>query len=403
MHALPREKTLYIAGLIKKCLHLGADTASIQAFLQRLQRLDTRDIDQYLGTDTRLAPLLFWHLRRRGLTSLLAEKFAAELGRTFQANVARNFLFEQNLAKILRHFNREGIEVLVLKGASVFTAHLSQFRDAFVLSDIDLMVRPADLARAAQILVSHGYSLKYATVMDGATKQSFSGADDCTAIDLHSALFWTGVNFNYVDYFPSDLWATSLADSIGTYPVRILSAEHDVCYRLAHDGLGHQTLLLSDTSRLYYLCLLIDFHRETLDWTQLLEKLKRKRTDRLLAAYAHYGKRELGLSLPPELEKFQGASASVSYLDAVEGGSARMVAYNYRAAVAALMSRNLHERFNELFRHALIPVSQRNANAGPVRHVILVLIRWSLQFFAVIYISAQRPRHSIPESKSNVA
>src|SRR4030095_8671618 len=138
----------------------------------------------------------------------------------------------------------------------------------------------------------------------------------------------------------SDVWATSLADSIGAYPVRILSAEHEVCHRLSHDGIGPQTLLLSDISLLYYLCLLIDFHRETLDWTQLLEKLKRKRTDRLLAAYAHYGKRELGLSLPPELEKFQGASGYVSYLDAVEGSSARMVAYTYRADVAALMSRN---------------------------------------------------------------
>jgi hypothetical protein len=234
-------------------------------------------------------------------------------------------------------------------------------------------------------------------------KQSFSGEDHCTAVDLHSGLFWTGVRINYTDYFSSDLWTTSIADSIGGYPVRMLSAQHELCYRLAHDALGHQALLLNNISRLYYLSLFIDFHRETLDWAELLEKLKTKRTAGLLAAYAHYAKRELGLLLPRHLENIQEAAGYVRYLDAVVGSSVRMVDYNYRAAVAALMSRNLREHLNEIRRHAAILVSQRRGNDGLFGHVIQVFARMCLQILAVLYISAQTPRHSIRDSNSHVA
>ena len=185
------EKLLHLSRLFKKCLHLGDDASIIQRSLEELQHLESSDVSDHLSREAQLAPLLFWHLKRRGLTSLLAEPLASDLKSRYQINIARNFLFERGLEKILDRFDREGVEVIVLKGGSIFASNLSVFKDAFVLFDLDLLVRPGDLQRATELLISDGYSLTENQAMGGGVKRGFLGADNFARIDLHSALFWT--------------------------------------------------------------------------------------------------------------------------------------------------------------------------------------------------------------------
>jgi len=405
MRPMSTDKALGLCRVFRHCLHLGNDTSVVEKSLRELQSLDAMDVKEYLDSDSRLAPLVFWHLKRRGLTYLLEPTFAADLAYKYLENIARNTLFERRLQEILKDFSREQVEVIVLKGASVFVRRLSVFRDAFVLSDIDLMVRPADLDRAAEILNSKGYSLISSEAMDGGIKRTFLGTDHATPIDLHAALFWVDVRFKYLDSFPSDVWQASIAESIGEYPVRILSLEDQICFRLAHDAIAHRTLLLSSTCRLYYLCLLIDFYRDSIDWAQLLQKLKRKGSDRLVAAYAHYGKRELGLRLPRELEEFHRGADDVAYLDAVTDASHRIADYSYRASVAALTSPNLPKRLKQVYKSAvrdcLVQRRDKEGTAASLADISLKFKVACLQSAAVLYVSVHGLRHNVTEGKGH--
>jgi len=394
--AISDEKLLHLSRLFKKCLHLGDDASIIQRAFEELQALEYREISDYLNREAQLAPLLFWHLKRRGLTSLLSGPLAADLKSRYQINIARNFLFERGLAKILDRFDREGVEVIVLKGGAIFANSLSVFKDAFVLFDLDFLVRPGDLQRATELLISDGYSLTESQTMGDVVKQGFLGADNFARIDLHSALFWTP-GINYLDYFPSDLWGSSILDSLGQYPMRILSMEDQICYRLAHDAIGHQTLLLSNTSRLYYLCVLVHFHRLSIDWRSLLQKLKQSGSDRLLGAYLYYGKRELGLPLPPELNQFcPSAADDVACLDAMTGSSYRMLDYHHRASLAALTTRSLQERLKRLYRllGPHLPSGEGKGTVALFNDCKVVFKVLCLQLVAVLHVSVCRLRQS---------
>ena len=396
MLTVPDKKTLHVSRLFQKCLYLGDDTTVIRRSLEELQDLEFNAVADHLGREAQLAPSLFWHLKRRGLTSLLAGPLAADLKSQYQLNIARNFLFERSLERILDRFDRAGVEVIVLKGGSMFASSLSVLRNAFVLFDLDLLVRPGDLQKATGLLISDGYSLTTGQTMSGAVKRGFFGADNFTRIDLHSALFWTP-RLDYLDYFPSDLWDSSIPDSLGQYPMRLLSAEDQICYRLAHDAIGHQTLLLNNMCRLYYLCVLVQFHRLSIDWKSLLKKLKEKGSDRLLGAYLYYGQRELGLSVPPELDQFcRSATQDVAYLDAITGSSDRMSDYNHRASLAALTTRTLRERLRKLYQLVLptVPFVEQKGTVALLNNCTVVFKVFCVQLVAFLTVSVCRLRQS---------
>jgi hypothetical protein len=400
----------HLSCLFKKCLHLGDDVAIIQRSIEELGRLEIRDLTNYFDNhDAHLAPLLFWHLRRKGLSCLLGNRLAGELEYRYHRNVARNSLLQQSLEGVIAGFSREGIEVLVLKGASAFTTDLSLFRNAFVLSDIDLLVRPSDMRRATHALVSDGYSLTHNQSLNGGLKQGFVGADGITQIDLHSSLFWTAGG-EYLAYGPSDLWKGSMLGSVGGYALTILSAENQICHRLVHDSVGHGgSILASSTSRLYYLCVLVDYYRKRIDWGALLQELKGTGSDRLLVAYVYYGRRELGLVVPPELEPLH-RRADLVLIDSVGRSSDRLADYCHRASLAVLTARTRKQslkHISQLFaRHSLmVPVGQRkrkhDAGRG-VHHLTLVFKMTCLQLMAVLYIGASSLRHAIWEEEVHV-
>src|SRR5262249_49725684 len=82
------EKLLALRQLFKNCLYLGEMTSVIEKSLQDMQCLDFADVCEYLDKEAQLAPLLFWHLKRRSLTRQLEQRLAAYLQCRYQENVA---------------------------------------------------------------------------------------------------------------------------------------------------------------------------------------------------------------------------------------------------------------------------------------------------------------------------
>ncbi len=107
---------------------------------------------------------------KHGLRPLLYERLASDtpglkvpatvresLREAFLANGLRNALLYRDLGKVLGVFRQKGIAAIVLKGA-----HLAQVVYPTIasrqMSDIDLLVKPSDLAQAAAALRESGYS-----------------------------------------------------------------------------------------------------------------------------------------------------------------------------------------------------------------------------------------------------
>ena len=386
--------------LIRGCLYVGDETARIERSLSELQTIDSTTLCTYLDIyETQLAPLLLWHLKRRALTGQLPHLIRAEVENRYQRNVARNCLLQHRLERVVGSLVREAIDVLILKGASAFTSDLLLFREAFVLFDIDLLVRPSDIEHATRILLSIGYVPTSSQFLNGHVKRGFVGADNFTRIDLHSALFWT-TGIVYRDYGPDDLWVTSSTSSIAGWPVRVLSGEGQVCSRLIHDGLAYgKPLLLSSTSRLYYFCVLVDFYRRAIDWTRLVERLREATVDELLMAYVRLGNRELGLKIPEQLEsRGRKKSRDLRLMDAVAGASDRLVDYCSRTLLAVLTGRTARTRLWKLCQlFHLELVRRQRASATAPQRLLLLPKMVLLQLIAIVYVGVYGLRRSSQE------
>jgi hypothetical protein len=287
-----------------------------------------------------------------------------------------------------------------LKGATVFSTEFAPIRNAFVLSDIDLLVRPRDLDHAIATLVREGYSPTHGQTGVSGRKQCLLGRDGVTKVDLHSALFWVGAG-DYHEYGPGDLWQRTGVTSLHGHPVATLAPEDQLSHRLVHDAIGHGgPILATSTARLYYLCLLVDFYRERIDWPRYLRMLQPKQTDRLLSAYLLHGRRELGLQLPQEFEPRQRqAHADLAIIHAVVQSSQRLADYGHQTSLALLTGGTRREQLRKLGQLFVRPFSARvesqalDAQTGYLRRNLSRIKAVCLQAAAVLFIGASGFRY----------
>ena len=100
-------------------------------------------------------PLLYRNLRDLGFPGV-PETVQAELKGLFMANALRNQLLAEELARLLGLFSEAGIRVVPLKGVALAQS-LYGDTAARVCADIDLLVPPASLAQAIELILAAGY------------------------------------------------------------------------------------------------------------------------------------------------------------------------------------------------------------------------------------------------------
>ena len=100
-------------------------------------------------------PLLYRNLRELGFPGV-SLAVQAELKSAYLANALRNQLFAEELARLLKLLGEAGIPVIPLKGV---TLAQSLYGDpaARVCSDIDILVPPAKVAQAMDLIQASGY------------------------------------------------------------------------------------------------------------------------------------------------------------------------------------------------------------------------------------------------------
>ena len=103
-----------------------------------------------LDAHSRLAPLVYETLSRANVDDPLLPRLAG----TRVARLASLIRLTAAVAPIIGDFVTQGIDVMVLKGAALSDIYSSPAQRP--MADIDLLVRPMDLPRAARILETHG-------------------------------------------------------------------------------------------------------------------------------------------------------------------------------------------------------------------------------------------------------
>jgi len=132
------------------CLSLRAEKSAAG----RVKRLSPADWHELADSAAwhRVAPLLYYRLRERGLDGLCPEPVLELLRETYRHNALRNLRLYHELGSILPALAGVGIPTIVLKGG--FVARTVYEDDALrPMLDLDLLIRKEHLSKARDILL----------------------------------------------------------------------------------------------------------------------------------------------------------------------------------------------------------------------------------------------------------
>lgn len=141
--------------LLVSCIGAGVDRGEGA----RLNRLTRSQWDNMVGKSVLLGlgPLLAKRLRTAGARVAIPPAVRSRLREAYIGSAAANLGLYRDLSDGLAGMRRDGVAVIVLKGAFLAEAVYGDIA-LRPMSDIDLLVRPEDLARAETSLLSVGYA-----------------------------------------------------------------------------------------------------------------------------------------------------------------------------------------------------------------------------------------------------
>ena len=247
-------------------------------------------------------PLVYRNLRQLGF-SAVPDVVQTELKGAYLANALRNQLLAEELTSLLHLLSNAGIPAIPLKGVPLAE---SLYGDPAtrVCADIDLLVPPAQLHRAIEVILSAGYPdvfrnafFRNLALRHGrhyAFQRDHAGRS--TVVELH----WRLVQHSSRnDDVVTDLWAEARPTHSCGAPAYAFSPEWEFLYLAVHAA-DHRWQGLKWLVDLHQLCL-----RRPPDWRRLPEKAEQFELDRVLGQTLAACSLLLGTPLP-------GGYASVS-------------------------------------------------------------------------------------------
>jgi hypothetical protein len=260
-------------------------------------------------------PLLHWHLQHQGWEAVPATP-RDFLGHQFRRNTALNLLRAGVLVRLIGQFRAHGIAVLPFKGptlAAYAYGNLSLRR----FNDLDLLLRPEDMAAGQDVLLAEGYrphldlpAARRSDYFRALGQAPFYRQRDASLVELHARV--TPRHF----HFPlglNELWGRVESLPLHGEAVPVLAAE-DLLLVLAVHGAKHLFVCLGWISDLAALLL----SHPALDLARAFARARELRAERLLL---------LGLCLGYDLlqESPPGVVIRKLHADPVARGLARQV------------------------------------------------------------------------------
>lgn len=288
-----QEQTL----LLRACLLPGE--AGREAWTEWRERVGN-PVEMLRGGNERLKallPLIFFALRNNGV--VVEEELHACLRAAALREQLRINAYRRILSQVISVCAEKQIRAVVVKGAALAeTVYESpSLRHS---GEIELLVEDADLRRAADSLLSSGFSpaQQSDSQWNGIKLKHLSGLPVC----LHRTVFAA----SYYDLTFDDLWARSRVQTIAEIPARILSPADNLLHVCgsAFFSIKRRSHLWVFDSRF-----IIDKH-PNLDWDELLTTAQRSRLELPLSVSMSYLAEQIDTPIPTAfLERLYAAAS----------------------------------------------------------------------------------------------
>jgi hypothetical protein len=287
-------------------------------------------------------PLLHWHLQRQEWEDVPAAP-RESLRAAFRRNAARNLWRTGELLRLLGSFQARGLSALPFKGPTL-AAYAYGSLSLRQFSDLDLLLRPEDLASGQDVLLSEGYTphldlpqSRQADYLRVVGQAPYFRQRDGSLVELHARL--TPRRF----HFPlrlGELAGRLVPLQLLGKEVRVLGPEDLLLVLCAH-GAKHVFACLGWVCDLAALLL----SHPTLDLAQVFDRARQLRSERLLLLGLRLGYDLLQQAVPVAVERQLRADPVASSLAAqvwrwlVEG-----------ATLSGLQQARFHFRAREHFK-----------------------------------------------------
>ena len=258
--------------------------------------LSCTDWDRVVASalDARVAPLVFWTLRKACPDAVPPEN-AAHLRSAFKEQTKRTLLLTTELIRLLDLFDRAGIQVIPLKGPALAWS-LYESPGLRSMSDLDLLVGKSDARRARDLLVAGGYCRWVPKGVDlhlssDSGEMPLLRADGSVGVDLH----WRISAAHFDTLGASGFWSRLSSVDIAGRRTPAFEPEDLLLFLCLH-GAKHCW------ERLFWLCdlvRLIDDH--DLDWDEILARAERLGMLRIVLLGLSLARGLLGADVPANL------------------------------------------------------------------------------------------------------
>lgn len=272
-----------------------------ESTVQSISGLLNRDVFDWeyvsaSATSHGVAALLAYHLQSIA-SEVVPRSVLWQLQVENQQNSERCLWLAGELAKLAAAMQKAGVPCIPFKGP---TLAITAYRDLGLrqFTDLDLFVRPRDVARAKDVLANDGF--KPVRNLSSAREAAFLRFDNACAFDNDREVL-LDLHWRFSPVHSSlpletdDFWQRLERVNIGKQTLFALSAE-DLLLVLCCHGFTHQW------ERLIWVCdvATIIGQRKNLDWTYLFRKAKRLGVLRIVLVGLMLAG-ELGASLPQQV------------------------------------------------------------------------------------------------------
>jgi len=240
-------------------------------------------------------PLLYQSLL--GLEDAVPAEEMNWLKQSYQTNVYKNLLLSRELSRILEHLSALGIDVVPYKGLALAEALYGNItlRQA---GDIDLIIRPKDLARVRRAVAELGYT-PHAPLSEDEERAYLKSGYECAfdsaaGRNLLEVQWAIQPRFYAVDFEMDGLFERAVKVSVAGYPTKTLSSADLLLVLSAHAAkhVWGRLVWLCDIARLMAL--------PDLDWNWIVTQARNLGITRIVSVTMQAASRLLDAAIPVE-------------------------------------------------------------------------------------------------------
>jgi hypothetical protein len=236
-----------------------------------------------------VSAVLFHNIKSHHLEDLVPQDRCKDLSNQYFANLKRNLLIISALRDVLTAFHKVGISCIVLKGIALAERVYPNVAMRG-MSDVDILVRKADLFKVDDHLSSLGYASRDSSVTRavhnpvGYLASLEYRRNDPSPLNLH--IHWHPVNSSVPAVMFAEridvnwLWENAVTTTIADSPVLMLRPEHLIIYLCEHAlRIGHSFDRLILVCDIFYA---VKVFEHVIDWDFVIEESRRFNLSRLV-------------------------------------------------------------------------------------------------------------------------